>query len=96
VFNDHRIGHYYDNPPNASPDKASNGRKVKDHPCDGPPSQRTPKQLKASTFHHATGKGIPINGYGNRRTTKIWPKNMMAIIKAIVLCGFCGATLVAK
>jgi hypothetical protein len=45
----HCVGGHHDNPPNASLGKASNGRRLSDHACNGTPSRRTPKRLKAST-----------------------------------------------
>ena len=79
-LSDHCIGHHYDNPLNASPGKASNGIKFQDHPCDGSPSRRTPKQLKASTTPPKEFQSIAVV----IDALPIWPKNMMEIIEVIV------------
>jgi hypothetical protein len=57
-MSNHRVGRHYDNPPNASPGKASNGRRFRDHShCDGSPSGRTLKRLRGGQ----TGIPLPLS-----------------------------------
>jgi hypothetical protein len=83
---DHHVGRHHDNPPNASPGKASTSKGITDHRNATPP-RRSPKRLRVST--------LPLEPTLPRRkfqsvvvvintSLRIWPKNMMEIIKYIL------------
>ena len=83
----HRIGHYHDNPPNACPGEASNGKRISNHLCNAIPYLTTPKQPRASSLPpelNSPRREFQSVAMVIDASPKIWPKNMMEIIKYIV------------